>query len=180
MATLLAVLFKARHPEAKIRLVTFGSPRAVSANSQWGLPTFDVWRYMRMGDTVCLMPPRLGDNGFGSLLLPEALLIVWGTYCHSPGGILLLGNGLMVDAVAPLGFVSPPSTDILAYLFGLDPGLVVRHSVQGYEQELRLWKPSAKPSPAIDDFESPAERPMDEQVTVARLRLAEQFAGLIP
>jgi len=103
-------------------VILTGAPRArvAAGNATW--PASQYFRFMALGDTVTILPPRMDEMPYAVLAaagltfpspvrlladlvsvgVPVAPVSFWPSFVHSPGGQTILPQGLPVDGPDPL------------------------------------------------------------------------------
>src|SRR6185369_6216305 len=87
VGTYLVKRLKLNNTQKKLRLITFGSPRAVNADNLGVWANVPRTRWMNDNDPIPLVPPRVED---APILLPLLGLITalrYASYVHSSGGL---------------------------------------------------------------------------------------------
>lgn len=116
----------------KLRLITFGSPRAVNANDLGVWSSVPRTRWMNDNDPIPLVPPRVED---APILLPLLGLITalrYASYVHSSGGISVNPDGVPTDAELPAVASMSVVTSLASWYFGQEGDPNNAHGLTNY------------------------------------------------
>lgn len=147
----------------KLRIITFGAPRAQNTDDLSIWSNVPRTRWMTDADPIPLVPPRVED---APILLPLLGLITalrYASYVHSSGGLSINAEGIPTDAIVPPIAAMAPVTSLATWYFGQDNAPDNPHSLVVYANRFAAIL-NARPHAAnIGDDGGPREEPANAQ-----------------
>jgi len=136
LATYILHRFKQLPNPPKMKLVTYGAPRAVNNQVRVLLGGAAICRYMMDADPVPLIPPRATDIPALVAVQPLLTILRWGNYVHTDGGISFRPDGTNEASVLPLTASISVGTSLAAWLMGQENSPNNPHSISAYQGAL--------------------------------------------
>lgn len=176
VATVIMLRYVLAQSVVKRKLITFGSPRALTTARRDRLASSSVARWMTDADPIPLVPPRVADVPQLVAVLSPVGIIRYGNYVHTDGGISVAQNGITTPAVLPPVAAFDQFTSLSSWYWSEQNDPSNRHDLASYFAFLTAALPSM-PQPSqqnVDDGD--AEQPQQERqrdVTRRQRQVAE-------
>jgi hypothetical protein len=142
-------ILKQRNSLKKLRIITFGAPRAMNATDLATQANVPTTRWMNDNDPIPLVPPRLEDAPILIPLLGLVTALRWASYVHSHGGLSIDADGLPTDADVPALASMSPGTSLASWLFGQENDPLNPHALTSYQSRFQkvINAPNRNPIP---------------------------------
>jgi pimeloyl-ACP methyl ester carboxylesterase len=138
-----------RHPNladrSYMRLVSYGSPRALSTFDIETVSSKRICRWMNDNDPIPLVPPRPEDSPLLFLTLSFITVARYSSYVHTQGGLSLAEDGTATGAFLPPLAAMSPLTSLQAWYVGETNTVNNPHWIGNYEDRLFRLKESMRP-----------------------------------
>lgn len=123
-----------------ISIVTYGSPRPGPAAFATACDRLDIARWMGFDDPVPAIPPRENQAPLTFSLLSPQTALVWNSYVHTRGGLLLQIDGTTVAADVPAMSDLGLETSLAAWIYSTRDNTQTGHSMISYVDRLLFRK----------------------------------------
>jgi hypothetical protein len=161
-------------PTVYVKSITYGGPRAfVPPFSETFIPG-TVARLMNQLDPVPLLPPTAKQAPLAFAAIPPDVGVLWSSYCHTDGGVVLYPNGQMSSQVDPAVPLTGITSSVAQWLLSMAQAQTNEHSPSVYAARLALALQASR-SPPVAPIMGPAEQA--HALGIAEVR-AEQLAIL--
>jgi len=128
--------FKQLGNPPKMKLVTFGAPRATNVSVRAFLGGSAMCRWMTDADPVPLIPPRATDVPALIAVQPVLTVLRWGNYVHTDGGIAVFSDGTTAPEVVPPTSSLNVSGSLAAWLLSEEGSPNNPHALTSYQAAL--------------------------------------------
>jgi len=132
LGTYLLHRFKQLGSPPKMKLVTFGAPRATNISVRAFLGGSAICRWMTDADPIPLIPPRATDVPALIAVQPVLTVLRWGNYVHTDGGVALYADGTTSPEVVPPTASLNVSGALAAWIIGQEDAANNPHAITSY------------------------------------------------
>jgi hypothetical protein len=178
LATLKMWEYVRRQSVIKRKLITFGSPRAITRNRRDLLNRSPVARWFTDADPIPLVPPRVADVPQLVALLSPVGVIRYGNYVHTDGGISVAQNGITTPAVLPPASAISQFNSLSSWFWSEENNPNNTHALTSYFAYLSAAV-AMLPTPAQQNVELGANEPPQQENQREITRRQKQIANAI-
>jgi hypothetical protein len=162
----------------KMRIMTFGSPRAGDEVFAARLARVAIGRWFNADDPIPLIPPRLTDVAILPLLIPLIAVLRYASFVHTHGGIQINADGSTQAEVLPSVASVNPSASLATWYFGQEGDPNNPHGLNQYRSRLLTFSDAASSARVLNVAEGRVEAPREQDRRQANQREL-QVAGEI-
>lgn len=140
-------------------VTSFGAPRVAGTEECTRCRTGTrIQRWMNDDDPVPLYPPRPQDYPPIAALIGFDSAVRFASFCHPTGGVSISQQGLPIAADVPEAATFSPIGGLANWLWSLDTGGSVAHSLDEYDRRMVLLSGVGRPGHEIP--QGPVEMPV--------------------